>query len=333
MKTEATSWTKHVFGALGPLIALFVVVAVFGVADNFQEFGGKFLTTNNFQRICVNTSTVAIAALGMTFIIIAGGIDLSAGTAMAFCATVLAYFLKEDYGPTLAITFCVLTGCACGLLNGLLISGLRMIPFIVTLGTMSIYLGVAKLLAHETTVRPDRLTQVPEWIRMFLSTRDQALIAGLPLGVWGVFILSLIVAFVLRYSVFSRHVFALGSNESTARLCGVNVTRTKIMVYMLAGFFVGVAGLYQFSRLSVGNPTSGIGIELKVIAAVVIGGGSLNGGSGTVLGTLAGAAIMAVIQSGCTQLGISNPMQDMILGLIVIVAVFVDQMRHRKRGA
>ncbi|MBL4885331.1 MAG: ABC transporter permease [Planctomycetaceae bacterium] len=333
MKTEATSWIKHIFSALGPLIALIVVVAIFGVADHFQEFGGKFLTTNNFQRVCVNTSTVAVAALGMTFIIIAGGIDLSAGTALALCSTVLAYSLKADCSPALAITFCLLTGCSCGLLNGVLISGLRMIPFIVTLGTMSIYLGVAKLVADNTTVRPDRLTQVPEWMRFFLSTRDQALVFGLPMGVWFVLALSLMVAIVLRYSVFSRHVFALGSNESTARLCGVNVTRTKILVYTLAGFFVGVAGIFLFSRLSVGNPTSGIGIELKVIAAVVIGGGSLNGGSGTVLGTLAGAAIMAVIQSGCTQLGISNPMQDMILGLIVIVAVFVDQIRHRKQRA
>jgi len=333
MKTEATNWVKHIFVALGPLIALFVVVAIFGVADHFQADGGRFLTTSNFLRICTNTSTVAVAALGMTFIIIAGGIDLSAGTALALCATVLAYFLKADYSPSIAITLCLLTGCLCGLINGLLISGLKMIPFIVTLGTMSIFLGVAKLIANQTTVRPSRETQIPQWLQAYLSTRDYASVAGLPLGVWGVLVLSIIVAIALRYTVFSRHVFAIGSNESTARLCGVNVTRTKILVYMLAGLFIGIAGLYQFSRLSVGNPTSGIGMELKVIAAVVIGGGSLNGGSGTVLGTLAGAAIMTVIQSGCTQLGISNSMQDMILGLVVIIAVFVDQMRHRKQAA
>ena len=204
-----------------------------------------------------------------------------------------------------------------------------MIPFIVTLGTMSVYLGIAKQIARETTVRPDRYTQVPVWLRDFLSTRTEALHFGLPLGVWVALVLSLLVGFVLKYTVFSRHVFALGSNESTARLCGISVTRTKIAVYTLAGLFVGLGGLFQFSRLSVGNPTSGLGMELQIIAAVVIGGGSLSGGSGTVLGTLAGAAIMSVIQSGCTQLGINNPMQDIILGGIILVAVFVDQLRHR----
>ncbi len=333
MKRETTDWFRHIFVAIGPLIALFVVVAIFAVADHFQTDGGRFLTAGNFLRICTNTSTVAVAALGMTFIIIAGGIDLSAGTALALCATVLAYFLKADYNPAIAIALCLMTGCLCGLINGLLISGLKMIPFIVTLGTMSIFLGVAKLIANQTTVRPSRETQIPQWLQAYLSTRDYATIGGLPLGVWGVLVFSILVAVALRYTVFSRHVFAIGSNESTARLCGVNVTRTKILVYTLAGLFIGIAGLYQFSRLSVGNPTSGIGMELKIIAAVVIGGGSLNGGSGTVLGTLAGAAIMTVIQSGCTQLGISNSMQDMILGLVVIIAVFVDQIRHRKQTA
>ncbi|MBB01518.1 MAG: ABC transporter permease [Rubinisphaera brasiliensis] len=332
-----TSFNKQILPSLlrllGPLIALGVVVAVFGIADQYQEFGGKFLTFSNFQRISVNTATVAVAALGMTFIIIAGGIDLSAGTGLALCATVVAYCLKADYSPLVSLGCGILMGCGCGLLNGVLISWLRMIPFIVTLGTMSIYLGIAKQIAKETTVRPDRYEQVPVWMREFLSTRDSALVAGMPLGVWVALGLAILVAIALRYTVFSRHVFALGSNEATARLCGINVTRTKIAVYTLAGFFVGIAGLFQFSRLSVGNPTSGLGMELEIIAAVVIGGGSLNGGSGTVLGTLAGAAIMSVIQSGCTQLGINNPTQDMILGGIIIVAVLVDQLRHRHGNA
>ncbi|MCA8986578.1 MAG: ABC transporter permease [Planctomycetaceae bacterium] len=317
---------------LGPLIALVVVFLAFGVADSLQEKGGNFLSKNNVQRIAVNTATVAVAGLGMTFIIISGGIDLSAGTAMALSATVLAYALLHDCSAGLAVVLCLLTGVGCGLINGLLISGLRMIPFIVTLGTMSIFLGLAKLIAKETTVRPDRTTQVPEWLRQFLSTREDALVAGMPMGVWVMLLLALMVAAVLRYTVFSRHVFAIGSNENTARLCGIRSNRVKVIVYALGGLFIGIAGIYQFSRLSVGNPTSGIGKELQVIAAVVIGGGSLNGGSGTVLGTLAGAAIMAVIQSGCTQLGINNPMQDIILGVVIVLAVFVDQLRHRKIG-
>lgn len=201
-------WLSRLLSALGPLIALGVVVLLFGVADHYQEEGGRFLSRANFQRVSVNTATVAVAALGMTFIIIAGGIDLSAGTALALCATVLAYGLKENYSPTLAIAACLVTGCLCGLLNGLLISRLRLIPFIVTLGTMSVYLGVAKQIANETTVRPDRYTQVPGWLQDFLSTRNDALHFGMPLGVWVALGLALLVGLVLKQTVFSRHVFA-----------------------------------------------------------------------------------------------------------------------------
>lgn len=313
---------------LGPLLALVFVIAVFAVADSMRTNGGSFSTTRNAQVILVQTSTVAVAALGMTLIIIAGGIDLSAGTALALAATVLAYALREDVSPWLAVLSAVLTGGVCGLVNGAFISLLRMVPFIVTLGTMTAYLGVAKIVAEETTVRP-RLEQVPEWLGSLVSVRPEALWFGLPVGVWLALVLSAMLAAVLRWTVFGRYVFALGSNEQTARLCGINVTVTKIVIYTLAGLFVGIAGMYQFARLSVGNPTSGVGLELKVIAAVVIGGGSLNGGQGSVLGTLTGAAIMGVIASGCTQLGLSNPIQDILLGVIIVTAVMLDQLRHR----
>jgi ribose/xylose/arabinose/galactoside ABC-type transport system permease subunit len=145
--------------------------------------------------------------------------------------------------------------------------------------------------------------------------------------------LALGTAAVLRYSVFGRHAFAVGSNESTARLCGINVPLTRIAVYSIAGLFVGVAGLYQFSRLTVGDPTSGTGKELPIIAAVVIGGGSLSGGRGSILGTLTGALIMQVISSGCTSLRLPNPIQEIIIGTIIIVAVTVDQFRQRRLAA
>lgn len=348
----------------GPFLALGAVYLFFGIADSMQAEGGTFLTPRNNRAMAVPTATVAVAALGMTVIIIAGGIDLSAGTALALCATVLAWCLKEDVSPLLAISAAIAAGCLTGFLNGLLISALRVVPFIVTLGTMTLYLGVAKIVANETTVRPDRTEQVPEWLGNFLSLREMALWPGdwfvpwseqaaqrgwsesatwiertlvwlteslrVPLGVWLMLLLAVVLSLLLRYTVFGRYVFALGSNESTARLCGINVAWNKIALYTLGGFFVGVAGLYQFSRLSVGNPTSGVGMELRIIAAVVIGGGSLSGGRGSVLGTLTGAAIMAVIASGCTQLGLSNPVQDIILGVIIIVAVTLDQIRQRR---
>ena len=409
-------WSALV-GALGPLLALGVVVLFFGIADGLQEDGGSFLSARNMQSISVQTATVAVAALGMTIIIIAGGIDLSAGTSLALCATVLAWCLKEDvavvivqgdnvagvqqkindaqdrleriprelerqrrrktpdqaaiakldaehgalqnqlpklqqkletiqaeapkvsrYSAPIALLAAMGTGCLTGLLNGVLISYLRVVPFIVTLGTMMLYLGLAKEVADETTVRPDIVTQIPEWLGTFLSLRKENLYyvnlywgrVGFPLGVWLIFVLAAILAAVLRYTVFGRYVFALGSNEATARLCGINVERNKIALYALGGLFFGIAGMYQFSILSVGNPTSGTGMELKVIAAVVIGGGSLNGGRGSVVGTLTGAAVMAVITSGCTQLGLKNPVQDMILGAIIVAAVAIDQIRQRR---
>lgn len=398
--------------ALGPFLALACVILFFGIAEHFTSDNPGFLTEATLRNVAVQTATVAVAALGMTVIIIGGGIDLSAGTALALCATVLAWCLKEDvallvatgdnvasaqarlndstsrvgrlptliqqeeksnkpdqrkiaalraelgdltaripqmgshleelrdrskrwtpWTPTAAVMIGIATGVVCGCLNGLLVSFLKVVPFIVTLGTMQVYLGLAKIIAKETTVRPDRAAQVPQWMVNFTSIREQALIAGFPTGVWLVLGLAVVLAAVLRYTVFSRHVFAIGSNEATARLCGINVPLNKIAFYTLGGFFVGVAGIYQFSRLAAGNPTSGIGLELKVIAAVVIGGGSLSGGRGSVLGSLTGAAIIFIIGSGCTQLGISNPIQDVILGVIVVAAVTIDQLRQRRLGA
>lgn len=317
-------------GAIGPFVGLGLVVLFFAVAVQVRTGEATFLTQRNFRTISVQTATVAVAALGMTVVIIAGGIDLSAGSAVALSATVLAWLLKHDWPAPIAVALCLGTGCLAGFVNGLLISSLRVVPFIVTLGTMTAYLGIAKKIADETTIRPDLVTQVPRWLQNLLSTRDEALSLGLPTGAWLVILLAMLLAGVLHYSVFGRYIYALGSNESTARLCGINIAANKMALYTLAGFFVGVAGMYQFSRLSAGNPVSGTGLELKIIAAVVIGGGSLSGGRGTVLGTLTGAAIMAVIASGCTQLGLNNPVQDVILGVIIVAAVTLDQVRQRR---
>jgi ribose transport system permease protein len=324
--------------SFGPLLGLLVVIGFFAMMDTAKG-GGTFMSAANLRTIAVQTSTVAVAALGMTVIIIAGGIDLSAGTALSLCATVIAYCLRENYYVLAAIGLGIGTGVLAGFVNGALISLLRVMPFIVTLGTMSVFLGIGKRVAQETTVRP-RPDQVPSWIPDLVATRPappgwlQAL--GVPKetlmpfanGVWLALLLAVLLALVLRYTVFGRYVFALGSNEATARLCGINVPVIKTCVYMLGGLFVGIAGLYQFARLSAGNPMSGRGLELNIIAAVVIGGASLNGGQGTVLGTLAGAGIMAVINSGCTQLGLSNAVQDIINGVIIVAAVTLDQIRQ-----
>ncbi len=314
---------------LGPFLALVFVIGVFTVADNLQTDGGRFATLKNAQNVLVQSATTAVAALGMTMIIISGGIDLSAGTTMALCATVLAWVLREDYPAAVAVAAGLGTGCLAGFINGVLISALRVVPFIVTLGTMTIYLGLAKLIGRSTMVRP-LPAAIPPWMKELLSPRiehDWMLFAP---GVWGLLLLAVIVSAVLRYTVFGRHVTAIGSSEPTARLCGINVPFTRIAVYTIAGFFVGVAGFYQFARLTIGDPTSGTGKELPIIAAVVIGGGSLSGGRGSILGTLTGALIMQVISSGCTALRQPNPIQEIIIGAIIVAAVTIDQFRQRR---
>jgi len=328
------------FSALGPVLALLIVILFFATADVVMEGeDARFWTLRNLQTVAMQASPIAVAALGMTLIIIAGGIDLSAGTALALCATVMAWCLEQGYGVGAALAACALAGCVTGLINGALISGLRVVPFIITLGTMTAYLGCGKWLADETTIRPDYDT-IPLWIQDGLVKPSPAVkwvsypvLPNFASGVWIALLLAVFTAVLLHLTVFGRRVFAIGSNESTARLCGINVPLTKIAVYTLAGLFVGIAGVYQFARLTSGNPESGIGMELKIIAAVVIGGGSLSGGQGSVVGTLTGAAIMLVIASGCTMLRMPNATQDIIIGGIIIAAVAVDQWRQRRMMA
>lgn len=335
---------------LGPLLALVLVFTGFALAESAMSGRSVFTSSDNIRTMLVNSSVVGICALGMTVVIIAGGIDLSVGTGIALCATVLASALLNGMPAVPALLLTLLAGTLLGAVNGLLVSLLRVVPFIVTLGTMTIFLGAAKLLAtyasNSQTVRPNPETQVPSALLALLSTRNAALwpteltgnsaIDGWydylrhPSGLWCGLLLALCVAALLRYTIFGRYVYALGSNEATARLCGVNVPLNRIAVYAVCGLFVGLAGIYQFSRLSSGNPTSGLGLELKVIAAVVIGGGSLSGGRGSVLGTLAGAAMMSVISSGCTQLALTNDVQDIIIGAVIIAAVSLDQWRQRR---
>jgi ribose transport system permease protein len=324
------SWLARLLPALGQLLALILVFVGFAVAD--QIWGqGRFVEMRNLRVIAMTTAPLAVAALGMTMIIIAGGIDLSAGTAAMLSATILACTLKAEWHIAFCICATLLTGGVCGLVNGLLISSLKIPPFIVTLGTMTIFLGIAKHLAAGSTVFVDRV-KIPGWLLSFTSTMPPDWHGNFPnlaIGFWFAILLAMAVGCMLHYSVIGRHLFAIGSNEQTAILCGIPIFRTKTLVYGIAGILTGLAGLYMFSLVKMANPIEGIGKELKFIAAVVIGGGSLSGGRGTVLGTLVGASMMGVIGSGCDQLEISNSTQDIIIGCIIIAAVTVDQSRQR----
>jgi ribose transport system permease protein len=327
--------------SLGPLIALMVVVAVFGVLDQIYS-KGRFLTSPNLVVLLSQMSVVAVAALGMTVIILAGGVDLSVGYSVSLCATVLAYGLKAGWPQPVVLLTTLGTGCLCGFLNGVLVSYGRIVPFIVTLGTMTIFLGIGNRISDNATITPGR-NQTPQWLAEMMSTRstvkaptspsDGAPSAPtqsrlvIPTGVYGWVALAIVIAAMLRWTVFGRHIKAIGSNERAAMLCGIRVERVKLAVYILAGLTAAIAGIYQFSNIKIGNPNENRALELNAIAAVVIGGGSLRGGRASVLGTLCGAALMSVIRSGCDQLGVRNFDQQVIIGTIIVAAVALDQWR------
>jgi len=304
-------------GAGGPILGLLFVTVTFGVL-----IGANFFQPANLELMARQTAIVAAAALGMTIIIVSGGIDLSVGSVVALTTVIIAVLLNQGWPPLAAALGGALSGAICGLINGFLVTALRVVPFIVTLGTMILVRGAAKGFADER-----RIEAPQSWLNTLLRSTAPGEAGWLPYGVWLVLLLALLVGGLLRYTRFGHHVFAIGSNERTARLCGVAVPRTKILIYTLGALFAGVAGVLQFSRLSVGDPTVADGLELDVIAAVIIGGGSLLGGRGTVFGTLLGATTMAVIQIGCAQKGYPNWVQQIVTGAIIVLAVALDRWR------
>ena len=303
---------------LGPLVALLLVYLLFvALAPD------TFARPMNLVTMARQTAVVGVAASGATMVILLGGIDLSVGSAVALTTVVVASLLKAGAGPLAAVLGGIAVAALTGAVNGSLVAGFRITPFIVTLGSMSILRGAAKGLAHEQKIDVDThgldtlLTTLPP-SRSFLV---------FPPAVWIMLAVGVASAVLLRRTRFGRHVVAIGSNEETARLCGVGVERTKILVYTLAAALAGLAGVIEFATLTVGDPTDSIGLELDVIASVVIGGGSLSGGEGSVAGALIGGLLMTVIKTGCTHLGLSNWVQELITGAIIVIAVAVDRLR------
>ncbi|QYM77585.1 ABC transporter permease [Horticoccus luteus] len=304
--------------AFGPVIGLVIACALFA-SLRFDTF----VTWDNFAIMLQQTAVIGAAALGMAVIIISGGIDLSVGSVVALNTVVIALALQHGWSPLSAALAGVAGAACCGLLSGVLITRLRLTPFIVTLGLMGALRGAAKGLADQQPIYPDET-----WLNGLMRLGGPG---SLPAGVWLTLGLAVIMAFVLRYTRFGRHVFALGSNEQAARLCGVPIDRRKILVYTLGGVFAGVAAVLQFSYLTGGDPTTSVGLELNVIAAVVIGGASLFGGQGGIAGSLVGALIMSVVANGCTKLGLPNWVQEIVTGVIIVAAVLIDKLRTRDR--
>jgi ribose/xylose/arabinose/galactoside ABC-type transport system permease subunit len=312
---------------LGPLFGIALVYAIF-----LWAAPDAFRSVYNSKTILTQTVIISVGAMGMTLVIISGGIDLSVGSLIALGTVVTALILKnyggEDAGVFLPVfaAFAAVIVCAFwGFLSGSIISWFRIVPFIVTLGVMQIARGVAKGIAKQATVVPPKtwLNQV-----MVVEPRVGEWYSIAP-GVWVAVVTLIFVYVLLKYTVFGRHVFAIGSNEDAARLCGIRVNRTRIAVYSLCGGLAGMASVLQFSNLTLGDPTAAVGMELDIIAAVVIGGGSLSGGEGSVAGSVAGALIMAILRNGCVMVGIPNYVQNIVIGSIIILAVGLDGLRHR----
>ena len=315
---------KSLLAKAGPFLGLIVVIALFAIPG---ETRGAFLSYYNFKIILIQTVIVAIGALGMTIVIVSGGIDLSVGSGIALTSVVGALAILHGFSTVPVVLMVLGAGAILGLINGAAIAGLRMTPFIITLGTLSIYRGAAKWLGDNETVNYDS-SPVNGWM-----TTAHPRSYALPAGVWVALALAILTSILLKNTVFGRRVFALGSNESTARLCGIPTAWTKVLIYVLGGVFVGIAGLFQLSRLRQGDPTVAVGLELDIIAAVIIGGASLNGGVGTVMGSIIGALIMAVLRNGSQQMGWPTYFQEIIIGLVIVVAVFLDTLRQGRKGA
>lgn len=308
--------------ALGPLFGLLFVIGIFSASPEVRPY---FLTGGNFKIILTQTVIVAIGALGMTLIIVSGGIDLSVGSVVAFTSVLAAKLVLMGMSPVAVVFLTVVAGGFIGGINGGIIAGFRMMPFIVTLGMMGVVRGAAKWLGNNQTVNPPRNS-----LNGLMALSQPQELLPLPVGVWVAAVLAALMALVLRQTIFGRHIFALGSNEATARLCGIRVPRQKILIYSLAGTFFGLSGLMQFSRLTQGDPSVAVGLELDIIAAVVIGGASLSGGTGSILGSMIGALMMAVLRNGSNQMGMPTYMQEIIIGIVIVLAVGLDKWRQSR---
>jgi ribose/xylose/arabinose/galactoside ABC-type transport system permease subunit len=366
---------RELLRRIGPALGLVATWTLFALLA-----GSKFTSWSNHELMALQTAVVGTAAVGATWIIVSGGIDLSVGATIALGTMVIASLVRMGLPAGLAALVGVATaaligagigalvigelgrvaGVALGVVAGFVLaksSGIvlgisvgatvavlsalllrrlfgrvELSPFIVTLGLWGALRGLAKGLGDNQPVYAETPDAMATMARLCeLMSVDSGI--ALPAGVWILIAVAAVAALAMRFTVFGRHVFAIGSNEETARLCGLRVERTKVLVYMLALACAGVAAVLQTSYLSMGDPTTAQGYELKVIAAAVIGGASLSGGQGSIAGTLVGALIMTVVDNGCTKLGMNNWVQELVTGAIIVAAVALDRLRTRSASA
>ncbi len=304
--------------------ALIVLIVVFSLASpNFLQF-------NNFVGILLSTAVNGVLAIGVTFVIITGGIDLSVGTVMTFSAVIAGEVITVGHMPViLGVIAALLAGALCGFVNGLIIAKLKVPSFIATLGMLNVTKGLALVISG---LKPIYFNDTPEFNTIAMGSIPGAVVPGfdIPNAVLILFGVAIVASLILTKTVLGRYTFALGSNEEAARLSGVNVNYWKIAVYTLTGVFSGLAGIIIASRLNSAQPALGQGYELDAIAAAVIGGTSLSGGEGSILGTIIGAFIISTLTNGLRILSVPQEWQTVVTGTIVIVAVYLDVVRRRQ---
>lgn len=303
------------------LVVLFVVFSI--ASENFFSF-------SNIVGILLATAVNGVLALGVTFVIVTGGIDLSVGTMMTFSAVMTAVFITNWGLPIpVGIVGGLLAGTFAGFLNGLMISRMKIPPFIATLGMLYATKGLSLII---TNVAPIYFNETPAFRQIAMGSVVGSIIPGfdIPNAVMILLIMAIIAHILLTKTLFGRYTFAMGSNEEAARLSGVNVAAWKTAVYAVCGFFAGMAGVIIAARLNSAQPALGAGYELDAIAAVVIGGTSLSGGEGTILGTVIGAFVISVLTNGLRMMSVPQEWQMVVTGAIVILAVFADTMRRQR---
>lgn len=311
--------TMKYMSELTMVIALIILMAVITIINS------NFLTANNLLNLLLQVTSNALIAFGMTFVILTGGIDLSVGSILALSSALTAGLLGSGMPVTLAILISLILGCILGMMNGLLISYGKLAPFIVTLATMTIFRGATLVY---TNGNPITKGLSDTFLFQFLG---QGYIVGIPFPVIIMFIVFIVLYVLLHKTAFGKSVYAIGGNEKAAYISGVKLNKVKIIIYSISGIMASISGLIITSRLSSAQPTAGASYEMDAIAAVVLGGTSLSGGKGRILGTLIGALIIGVLNNGLNIIGVSAFWQQVVKGVVILIAVLIDRFKVVKQ--
>ncbi|MFS9135413.1 ABC transporter permease subunit [Streptococcus mitis] len=311
--------TMKYMSELTTVIALIILMAVITIINS------NFLTANNLLNLLLQVTSNALIAFGMTFVILTGGIDLSVGSILALSSALTAGLLGSGMPVILAILISLILGCILGMMNGLLISYGKLAPFIVTLATMTIFRGATLVY---TNGNPITKGLSDTFLFQFLG---QGYIVGIPFPVIIMFIVFIVLYVLLHKTAFGKSVYAIGGNEKAAYISGVKLNKVKIIIYSISGIMASISGLIITSRLSSAQPTAGASYEMDAIAAVVLGGTSLSGGKGRILGTLIGALIIGVLNNGLNIIGVSAFWQQVVKGVVILIAVLIDRFKVVKQ--